>query len=263
MRKTLVFMAKYIYVLFANYYLFTFGLLSAKRRRVIHMIASETGFPSLTKTVIRIPHTSIDDLVASTALIHLCEQAVIDGNMTLTELLVLNELIFHHKPQVVFEFGTFDGRTTLNMAANTPDDTIVYTLDLPKDFINSTALRIEALDRRYIDKNTSGARYAGTSWEAKVRQLYGDSATFDFSEFVGRVDFVVVDASHSYQYVLSDSRNAIKMLRDGRGVILWHDYTGTGWVGVNKAINELYVKDAYFAKLRYIEGTSFACLICD
>ena len=39
----------------------------------------------------------------------------------------------------VVEIGTFDGRTTLNLAINTPEDVTISTLDLPPDM--ATAAR--------------------------------------------------------------------------------------------------------------------------
>ena len=43
------------------------------------------------------------------------------------------------------------------------------------------------------------------------------------------MDFIFVDGSHSYDYVLNDSRKALSLLRGGKGIILWHDYPG--WTG--------------------------------
>jgi hypothetical protein len=40
--------------------------------------------------------------------------------MTMDELAVIAIICRWLKPSVVFEFGTFNGRTTLNLAANTP-----------------------------------------------------------------------------------------------------------------------------------------------
>jgi len=39
------------------------------------------------------------------------------------------------KARNIFEIGTFDGRTTRNMAANVTKDGHVYTLDLPSDLV--------------------------------------------------------------------------------------------------------------------------------
>ena len=54
----------------------------------------------------------------------------VDGNMAPHELETVASIVATVKPKRIFEIGTFDGRTTLNMALNAPDAQI-YTLDLP------------------------------------------------------------------------------------------------------------------------------------
>ena len=67
------------------------------------------------------------------------------------------------------------------------------------------------------------------------------------------MDFVFVDASHAYDHVLSDSINALKMLRNGVGIIAWHDY---GWQDVAPALNKLFIENGYLRPMRHIQDTS-------
>jgi hypothetical protein len=53
--------------------------------------------------------------------------------------------------------------------------------------------------------------------------------------------------------VRNDSRIALRLLREGRGIILWHDYES--WYDVTRALNELY-RTPEGADLRRIQGTS-------
>ena len=46
--------------------------------------------------------------------------------------MVIANLAEQAEPPTAFEIGTFDGRTTLNIAANLRPPARVYTLDLPK-----------------------------------------------------------------------------------------------------------------------------------
>jgi predicted O-methyltransferase YrrM len=114
-------------------------------------------------------------------------------------------------------------------------------------------------DLKYIDKSGSGLRYVGKECSNKITQLYGDSATFDFSFFWGSIDFVFVDGSHSYEYVLNDSRVALRLLKKNGGIIVWHDYDS--WEGVTRALDELFVKAPEFNSLVRFKGTSLACLM--
>lgn len=191
------------------------------------------------------------------------EPAARSGNVSPLELIVLVRIVRWLQPQASFEIGTFDGRTTLNIAANMPVHGTVATLDLPRAQIDSTRFAVERDERGFIEKERSGARFAGTIYETKIRQLYGDSASYDFSEFRSGFDFVFVDASHAKSNVLTDARTALSLLRAGlggatHGFVLFHDYGA--WEGVTAALEELAAADPRFSGLRTIAGTSFAFL---
>ena len=59
---------------------------------------------------------------------------------------------------------------------------------------------------------------------SNVTSYDADSTTFDYSPFAGRCDLVFVDGGHGYAAVRSDTRNAFRLLRDERSVVVWHDY---------------------------------------
>jgi hypothetical protein len=84
-----------------------------------------------------------------------------------------------------------------------------------------------------------------------VVQLFGDSATYDWSPHHGRAGLVFVDGSHTYDYAGRDSETAMRLVRP-RGVVLWHDY-GV-WPGVTQALEELETRRNL--GLRHIRGTS-------
>ena len=101
-----------------------------------------------------------------------------------------------HKAETIFEFGTFDGRTTLNIAANTSPAAKIYTIDLPREMANNVTHKLEKGEKHFVEKDQSGSQYKGTEFKQKIIQLYGDSVNYDFSEYFGNMDFVFVDASH-------------------------------------------------------------------
>ena len=53
------------------------------------------------------------------------------GNIQPYELFALMTIVKSIKAKNIFEFGTFDGRTTRNFALNIPESGRVYSLDLP------------------------------------------------------------------------------------------------------------------------------------
>jgi predicted O-methyltransferase YrrM len=183
----------------------------------------------------------------------------VHGNVSLLELLIICKVVRAVNPTVSFEIGTFDGRTTLNIAANSNESAKVFTLDLPRSEQSVAVLQLDESDLRHIDKDESGSVFAASPLKTKITQLFGDSGTFDFSKYSGQVDLIFIDGAHSYEYVLSDSRNAIEMLGK-QGVIFWHDYGAEWWPGVTRALNELYASDPRFCTMRHIEGTSLVVL---
>jgi len=243
-----------IYAALCSIYLFTFGLLHARHRSFICEILGHFGYFEIQPALPVVSAAQVTDFNSSPVCLYEPESAV--GNVTLFELAVIGGVLSRLRPKTAFEFGTFDGRTTLNIAGS--GDCDVYTLDLPCDQLGSVALKIERSDQTFIKKAVSGVRFHNRPQERRITQLYGDSAAFNFDKYLGDIDFVFVDASHSYEYVLNDSRKAIQLLRNGRGVILWHDYST--WYGVTRALNELRETDSRFKDLKWIKNTTLAYL---
>ena len=96
--------------------------------------------------------------------------------------------------------------------------------------------KFQFTDRNYLEEKHRGTRYSGTPEQSRITQLYGDSATFDYSPYYNRMALVFVDASHSYTYVKSDSENAFKIL-SRHGTIVWDDYTH--YPGIYAYLNEI------------------------
>jgi len=178
-----------------------------------------------------------------------------NGNIRVSELAVLSALAAHCDPETdLFEIGTFDGRTALNLAFSAPDSCRIHTLDLAPEM--ETEFSLAPGERHMVERAQSGARisaYRGShqTVTARIHQLYGDSGSFDFSPYHNRCSLVFVDGSHAYDYVHSDTEAAMKMVKPG-GAIIWHDY-GI-WEGVTRALEEIEARDQ--PGLRNIQGTS-------
>ena len=259
-KRLFIFISRYFYAVLSCSYLFAAGFLIAKHRPLLTTICTHFGFDWKPIKPI-IPRMKLSQIFREANLVKIREPIDVQGNISLLEVMVINNLIVSHNPKKLFEIGTFNGRTTLNMASNCVEQALLYTIDLPEKKLDSIKLPRDFGEKEYIGKEKTGSRYIGTDCEKKIHQLFGDSATFNFSPFFDKIDFIFIDASHSYEYVLNDSRLAIKLLRNMKGIILWHDYVN--WPGVTKALNELYLRDVRFKGLRHIEGTTLVCLIAD
>ena len=187
--------------------------------------------------------------------IRLLETRKNTGDVNLAELAVLaSAAAATRSGDRIIEIGTFDGRTTLNMAVNAPAHLHVFTLDLPPD----TAPKFDLApgERAYVEKPRPGRRFleAPPEWAdaaRRITQLVGDSATFDWSPHFGRAGLVFVDGSHAYDYVIADSETAFRLAAN-KGMVIWHDY-GV-WQGVTRALDE--IEASRHLGLRHVRGTS-------
>jgi predicted O-methyltransferase YrrM len=185
----------------------------------------------------------------------LAQPAKNQGDVNLAELSVLATAAASVSVgEEIVEIGTFDGRTTLNLAINAPAHLSVFTLDLPPEAAPKFALAPG--ERAFVEKPRSGRHFveAGPEWRAaaaRITQGFGDSATFDWSAHVGRAGLVFVDGSHAHDYVVADTETALKLLAP-QGMIVWHDY-GV-WEGVTRALEEIEARR--HLGLRHVRGTS-------
>jgi len=132
----------------------------------------------------------------------------------------------------VFEFGTFRGRTTYNLALNSPS---VVTID-----IGSNKNLDEVPEGKSYPSYISGELLKGSKVESKVEQIVGDSTKVDLSSRYKTFGLVLVDGGHSYEVCRSDTVNALRLVRNG-GIIVWDDYSSY-WPEVQKVINEFALK---------------------
>lgn len=156
------------------------------------------------------------------------------GDTGSLDVLAVCTLAAFRKPRAVFEFGTFRGFMTINMLLNAPDDARAYTLDIPP--AKRGGLTEGGWDRT-IDDGLIGELYRGTPYAARIEQILCDSRELDTSPYAGKMDFIFIDASHEYEFVVNDTAKARQMLSQD-GVIAWHDYA-TDHPGVGRHLEEL------------------------
>jgi predicted O-methyltransferase YrrM len=166
------------------------------------------------------------------------------GTGAVAELAVLALICKASRPERIFEIGTFRGRTALNFALNTPERCRIHTLDLPPHEKRLARQKAGSADEDIISRSDPGVDYRGKDVAHKIEQLYGDSSDFDFSPYFDSMDIVFVDGAHHYDAALSDTTNALRMVRPG-GVIIWHDFANYGdYNDVTRAIlNRLPASD--------------------
>lgn len=145
------------------------------------------------------------------------------GGISMLETYLLVAAMRLVQARRVFEFGTFLGTTTFNLAMNLPDGAEVLTIDLDR----APEGRQSAADVPLTEIHLSAEAYdfCGTAAESKIKALRGDSTRFDFSPWKDSVDFVFVDGGHDLRTLASDTENAFRMVAKDRACcIAWHDY---------------------------------------
>lgn len=149
----------------------------------------------------------------------------------------------------IFEFGTYKGVSTTQLALNVGENGRIFTLDLPEDH-PAYSLPIPRPEERKIAAEGQKGILIPRDLRDRVTFLQSDSATFDEEPYLGSMDLVFVDGAHSYEYVKSDTEKGWRMLRPG-GVIAWHDC-----VASHRDVVRFIKNGDFDAKL--VAGTSLA-----
>src|SRR6476661_10632036 len=131
-RRVFGFVKPYFIGLFYSIWLFTFGWITRKGRGSIVEISGRTGYRHVSRAKEKLQQIPVASVIGDSSEVRLASLESVDGNVTDRELVVLTGLVKASKAKSIFEFGTFDGRTTRNLAANAPADGSVWTIDLPQ-----------------------------------------------------------------------------------------------------------------------------------
>lgn len=198
---------------------------------------AENLFPALKKAAIKLVNSFDRDPYTS---------------MDVYEAVVICGIAKTQNCKRILEIGTFNGNTTINLAANVAEDAKVVTLDLPEDWDGKLSVEVPSMYKNHSQKDEVGIHInEHPELQPKITRAFGDSATIDWSSLGGPFDLIFIDGCHHYKYVISDTENAIKNLAPN-GIIVWHDY---GMIeDVSRAVDEYSGK----LKLNAISGTRMA-----
>lgn len=177
----------------------------------------------------------------------------------LADLVHLGLLCAAIRPLTVFEIGTSTGYSSLFLAANSPPEVQVWTLDLPTGDATTTT-PLTAHDRD-IAKWCHGVEpcFEKHTLGKKIRRLQGDSANFDFEPYWHSIDLFFIDGAHTYEYVRLDTLNALRCCHSG-SVIAWHDF---GRAGLSRGVTRWLEQLSQVVKVYTTPGSSIAFMSCD
>ncbi len=176
-----------------------------------------------------------------------------DHNCSVFELIVLGLLTKCIRPTLALEIGTYDGRSTLAIASNLPENGKIFTINLPPEYCESKPVSTLSYDERLASKVISGCRSKNHAESIRIHQLFGNSLNFDFTPY-SPAQLVFVDGGHSEKIVEADTESAMRIVDREGGVILWHDATK---YGVRPVLEKLAFRGQH---VYLIAGTTIALL---
>jgi predicted O-methyltransferase YrrM len=183
--------------------------------------------------------------------IHRAFDRKIETSIDAYEIFVLCAVIKSLGAKRILEIGTFDGNTALNLAANSPPDAAVTTIDLPPDWDGEMGMSVPEACVNVTKRHKVGIQFQNTPFARKITQVFGDSAKLDWSRLPAPFDVVFIDGCHYYEYVKKDTQNALRYLK-ADGVVIWHDY------GMIRDVSHAVDETAARIEVKAIRGTRLA-----
>jgi predicted O-methyltransferase YrrM len=183
-------------------------------------------------------HVTLRDLFPAAEVPQTIVYSPMDSGAGLThnEIVNLCALTQILAPGVIFEIGTFRGATTRALARHAPAEGAVYTLDLPPEQYGQSKLKQHDSDISNVlidpkhKPQIADLYLQDSTASSRITQLLGSSDAFDYEPFHGQVDLFFIDGAHSYDFIASDTANALNCLSE-KGVVVWHDLKG-GFRGI-------------------------------
>ena len=163
------------------------------------------------------------------------------------EKLCLGMFLKLQDPDTIFEFGTYRGATTLLLFKNASERARIFSFDIPSDIDSSPSI-----DRSdFIDLQANGLKDSFSREfiprSDRVRQIYADLTAVDWKRIraLPEPGFVFIDADHSYEGCLRDTRNILEWVGDD-AMVVWHD---ASWKKFN------YIEGNYGVHASIVEAT--------
>jgi hypothetical protein len=200
----------------------------------------------------QLPSVRLEELLEGLAVgvnVQLFFRPKVGFSINLFEALGLASLVRLAQARRIFEFGTYRGISSSQLALNLPADGKLFTLDLPPGPAPLKFDLKEADEIKIAHEKVKGD-VIPSELLPRIEFLHADSAVFDETPYLNSMDLVFVDGAHTFEYVQNDSQKGWRMLRSG-GFMAWHDCRAQTPDVVNFLVNSSY-------RPRRIEGTSLA-----
>ena len=168
----------------------------------------EQEFPKFKRGL---PEISFENFLKHKESIEVTPFAFLDGGSLVTDLALIKLICQKFSECSYFEIGTWRGESVCNAASASRE---CFTLNLSEEEMIG-----KNWDKEYIKLH---GHFSVSN--SKINHLYGNSKTFDFSNYKSKMDVIFVDGDHRLPAIIHDSKIAIELMKSNQSIIIWHDY---------------------------------------
>lgn len=170
------------------------------------------------------------------------------GGSQVTDYILLKALSKRFEGGNFLEVGTWRGESLKNVYdANTFQSLTFITLKPEDD--TSKGIGVQSYGA-FVPKDEG------------VQGIFANSFTYDFERLEKKFDLIFIDADHSYEGILNDTRKAFPLLKDDNSIIVWHDYAHGNEFPISATLNAICdgIPAQYHRHLYHVVNTKCAIL---
>ncbi len=133
------------------------------------------------------------------------------GTSLITDFVLLKGLAKRFETCAYLEIGSWRGESIANVNDVTTDCTslTLSANDMREMNFGDPFIKVHGIFSNHIDT---------------IHRVEANSHNYDFGQLNKKFDLIFVDGDHSYKGVVNDTKKVWPLLKNGKSIIVWHDY---------------------------------------